>query len=45
MCAWYLFFALMFSAVNFPFALPVGDLSGLLGRVGSKSVVSEEENI
>lgn len=37
MCGWYLFFALMFSSVEPPFSLPVGDLTGVFGRFGKKN--------
>ncbi|KAF2763074.1 GPR1/FUN34/YaaH-class plasma membrane protein [Pseudovirgaria hyperparasitica] len=39
---WYLFFGIMLASVDFPLALPVGDLSTMIKPLSSKQKVSEE---
>ncbi len=39
MLGWYLFFALLFAAVDFPFQLPVGDLSTTVRGYSEKNKI------
>jgi hypothetical protein len=41
-CGWYLFFVLIFSSVELPFPLLVGDLSGMFGKLERKRRVGDD---
>jgi len=43
MAGWYIFFAIMLAVIDFPFGLPVGDLSTVIK--GASSRVKDKENV
>jgi uncharacterized protein len=43
MAGWYVFFAIMLAAIDFPFGLPVGDLSTVIK--GASLRAKDKENI
>ncbi|KAF1361041.1 hypothetical protein EJ07DRAFT_164643 [Lizonia empirigonia] len=42
-CGWYIFFAIMLASVDFPFSLPIVDLSGVVRGAGEKRKVEHVE--
>lgn len=42
MLGWYIFFAILLAAVDFPFSLPVGDLSGIIKGASDKAKAKED---
>ena len=40
---WYIFFAIMLAALDFPFGIPVGDLSTVI--MGASVRIKEKENM
>lgn len=43
MCGWWIFFAIMLAALDFPFQIPVGDLSGLIKGASERRKAKEEK--
>jgi hypothetical protein len=43
MAGWYIFFAIMLAALDFPFGIPVGDLSTVIK--GASARMKEKENM
>ena len=41
LCAWWVFLAQMLASVDFPIALPVGDMSGLIKGASEKKAKEE----
>ncbi len=41
LCAWYIFVAIMLAALDFPFSLPVGDLSGFIKGASQKRAAGD----
>lgn len=42
LCGWYIFFAIMLAALDFPFNIPVGDLSTVIKGASDKAKAKEE---
>lgn len=43
LCGWYIFFAIMLASVDFPFSLPIIDLSGMIKGASEKQKVDHVE--
>lgn len=41
LCGWWIFVAIMLAAIDFPFALPVGDLSQIIQGASEKQKVKD----
>jgi len=42
-CGWWIFFAIMLAALDFPFQLPVGDLSGIIRGASESKKIKEHD--